>query len=258
MILANGWDVYACARFASLFFLFSPTMMSFMHVPVCVCRCVCICCSNMSAVGSRAPILNQPLNYLLCFKFRAMIKFHRFVRQNCYPIPARMNIFIWFEMTETHVIHENGKAMRGLENKKTHTQTQRRWTTKTRETKSRAQQKKECFKWTSSNEDNVLVVRYHFNACTLPAQITRILRQHPYTQYKAIKWRSDENGAKNKNESGNWRRSSREKIAKWSGWHKCWWLRAFTVEFQNRCHCGDVSLGRLCFPHYCFCSKTFE
>lgn len=123
--------VFACARvvfffFSFLFCSFKPTtLMSGMHV----------CCCNMSAVGSRAPILNQPLNYLLCFKFRAMIKFHHFVRQDCYPIPARMNIFIRFEMTETRVLHETiAKTMGDSENKIK------------RETQSRAQLKKECFK----------------------------------------------------------------------------------------------------------------
>lgn len=38
--------------------------------------------------------VHQPLNYLLCLKFRAMIKFQRFVWQHCYPIPSSNEAFI--------------------------------------------------------------------------------------------------------------------------------------------------------------------
>lgn len=110
--------------------------------------------------------VHQPLNYLLCLKFRAMIKFQRFVWQHCYPIPSSNEAFILKIERETGI----------------------KW----QETMP-AQAK--ILKMNIFNKDNIrfvcwmLRVGCHFNTCVLYLHKTAhafYTRWQPYIQYEEI------------------------------------------------------------------------
>lgn len=172
--------------------------------------------------------VHQPLNYLLCLKFRAMIKFQRFVWQHCYPIPSSNEAFILKIERETGI----------------------KW----QETMP-AQAK--ILKMNIFNKDNIrfvcwmLRVGCHFNTCVLYLHKTAhafYTRWQPYTIRSNNKIRSPTKKTDRNGNSKGWIRRRGKKRREWANemWtklrngkpnNKRWWRCAFYRWISNRCHC---------------------